>query len=146
VTFLLNRPIARLRATSTQSIADSTPTAITFDAEDVDTYGGHSTSVNPSRYTGQVAGWYWAAAKAFFGANSTGIRRISLYVNGAEYSQVDVPPPSSGAATMSIIELVYLNVGDYVEAWVEQTTGSALLLSPGSGALGSTLNVTWEHA
>jgi len=54
-----SKPIVRLVASGTQSISDSTATAIAFTAEDIDTDGFHDTSTNNTRITPTKAGYYW---------------------------------------------------------------------------------------
>ncbi len=75
-------PIAVLKQTVSQSVPNATWGIITFDAEDVDTYGGHSTTSNTSRYTCQYAGWYRIGGRAAFAANATGSRGARVHING----------------------------------------------------------------
>ena len=60
----------------TQSIPDITDTAVTFNSEDWDNAGMHSTSVNTSRFTVPVgfAGRWSFDYGASFVANATGVR------------------------------------------------------------------------
>ena len=78
-----DKPHAFLRQTSNQSIVFGAWTAVTFDTEDVDTHSGHSTSVNTSRYTAAVAGWYHVVGRGSFAANSTGHRGVRIAKNGS---------------------------------------------------------------
>lgn len=64
------RPLVRLVANSTQSLADATAVAITFATEDIDTHGFHSTSVNTSRITPTIAGYYRVRGTVLFGARA----------------------------------------------------------------------------
>ena len=52
LTFLLNPPLFAGYQTTGQSIpSGQSPVAITMDTETIDTYGGHSTTTNASRFT-----------------------------------------------------------------------------------------------
>jgi hypothetical protein len=57
--FYLSPPIFRAHQSTAQAFAASQYTPLKFDVTDVDTEGGHSNTVNNSRYVCQVAGWYW---------------------------------------------------------------------------------------
>lgn len=66
-----DKPIGRLVASGTQALADNTRTSITFTAEEIDTDGFHSTSVNTSRITPTKAGYYRFYGTVFFEAQTT---------------------------------------------------------------------------
>lgn len=59
------KPIVQLYQSVGQSIPDNTLTALTFGAENFDSHGFHSTSVNPSRVTPNVAGVYRCTGHLF---------------------------------------------------------------------------------
>lgn len=59
LTFLVNPPIATCFQGISQGLGGSgTTVMITYDSTAVDTYGGHSNTVNNSEYVSQAAGWY----------------------------------------------------------------------------------------
>ena len=64
------KPMVRLVASGTQSIPDATQTAVLFSAEEWDTHGFHSTSVNTSRITPTVAGKYTFNATYYTSGNT----------------------------------------------------------------------------
>lgn len=132
VAWLLAPALCRVRATGAQSIANNTFVTLTFDAEDVDTTGMHSTAVNTGRLTAVYPGWYqlfgancWAAG----GAAATSRRMAHYIVNGGSGLTGSI---GGGTGMNSIMPAVwrpihlYLNVGDYVEVQVYQDTGGAL--------------------
>lgn len=139
-------PIAVLKQTVSQSIPTGTWGIITFDAEDVDTYGGHSTTVNTSRYTCQFAGWYRVGGRAAFTSNATGSRGARVHIN-ANY----IPGGATlvGAGTLAGIpqtdHILYLNVGDYVEIAGGHNAGVSLSTAVTFEAL-SMMYVEWIHA
>jgi hypothetical protein len=146
VNYLVNRPIALVYQNVAQSIPNGTTfTAVTFDSSIIDTYNGHSNSTNNSRYTAQVAGWYDVLAQIGCPSNATGIRAALIQVNGATPTanpEVEFSPTSGGGTLFQIGAFVFLNVGDYVQVELEQTSGAAMSLLT---AL-TWMRVRWEHA
>lgn len=146
LTLLEKPPIAVLKQTVAQSVPNATWGLITFDTEDIDTYGGHSISVNTSRYTCQFAGWYRIGGRAAFVANATGSRGARVHIN-ANY----IPGAATlvGAGTLAGIpqtdHIVYLNVGDYVELAGGQNSGGALSTAV-TFESASMMYVEWIHA
>lgn len=145
--FVLNTPLAVLNQASGQSIANATPTAITYDGTYLDTYGGHSNSTNNSRYTAQVAGWYFVKAGVVWSSNAAGNRAIQVYKNGSAFPYSWNAVPAAGTFNDPGVEtsaLVQLNVGDYVEAWAEQNSGGALATAV-VATIASNMQVMWMH-
>ena len=143
---LENPPIAVLYQTVVQSIAHGTWGVITFDSEIVDTYGGHSTSVNTSRYTCQYAGWYSVGGRAAFDINGTGSRGARVHING---NYIRGAATLGGAGTLSGIpqtsHILYLVPGDYVEIAGGQNSGVSLSTANANEAA-SYMYVEWIHA
>jgi hypothetical protein len=123
-------PRCRLTKSGTQSIANNTTTAVTFDVEDIDDGGMHSTTTNTSRITIPTGGGgtYLIGAHAEFAQNATGIRTLLLVVNGTSTQSTvrDNSPSGSNATRLACTTLVSLVAGDYVEAQVVQTSGGNL--------------------
>lgn len=148
VQFLTNPPLFVATQTVAQSLADSTWTSLTFTTEDVDTYDGHSTSSNTSRYTAQRAGWYTVCGVYAAAANSTGFRAVRLTVNGTHVAGTGVYLPNNGAsngAYSTPTRDVFLAVNDYVEVQGWQNSGGALSTATGA-ELGSALWARYSHA
>jgi hypothetical protein len=147
LTYLLNVPLCVITQGVSQSFANGTPAAITYDAQQLDTYGGHSNSVNNSRYTAQVSGWYYCKAGVVFAANATGNRTIQLYKNGTAYTYSWNAGLAAGTFNDPGIEtsaLIQLSVGDYVEAWATQNSGGALSSAVVS-TIASNMQCMWMH-
>lgn len=147
LTVLANPPTAKMRNSITQSIANTTATALTWDTEDYDTAGGHSTVTNTSRYTVQTgyAGKYRLNATVFYAGNATGDREVFFFKNGAAIagSQNNAIPGAASACSAQSQVLVQLAVGDYVEAYTFQNSGGALSTTTGSNGRESYFEVTW---
>lgn len=118
----------RANRSTTQSIADATDTAISFDAVNNDAWDCWS-SGNAARLTAPVTGRYMAVGQASFAANGTGYRRVFIEKNGTStLGRSDSPSAPAGTA-------LWLNVtaqpfdmtkGDYIRLMVFQNSGGAL--------------------
>jgi len=149
INFLLNKPAAQVYSAAVQSIPNTTATALTFDTERFDTdpdgVGGHSTSVNTSRYTARYPGWYHVSGRYTYAANATGFRAVSIAVNGTGMPEtLAFGSTPTGALTQHVATDgdVFLNVGDYVELLAQQTSGGALNTDTGNGAF-PRMTVEW---
>jgi hypothetical protein len=110
------------------AIADSTFTALTFDTEQLDTDGYHSTVSNTSRITipSGKTGKYLIIGAVTWNANATGDRYLTLRLNGNSIaSQLHM-----GTATgknFGILTTIYsLTAADYIELFAYQASGGSL--------------------
>lgn len=145
VNFLANPPLFIGYQSAAQSIPNSAFTAISLDTEVADTYGGHSTTTNNSRYVAQVAGWYLGIGQVALAGNASGLRSPALYVNGAAalpQMQAEIAPNGGSTTIVQAVGITYLNVGDYIEVRIDQTSGGAL----NTVANVSFLAALWVHA
>lgn len=128
--FLLAPPIFQGRQTVAQSLTTGVYTALTLDAEDVDTAGGHSIVTNTSRYVAQYAGWADVNASAGFASNVTGRRLLKLRTNGTtdiNGSDVSMFSGITGVLkNVTPVVKIFFNVTDYVEMMPAQESGGAL--------------------
>lgn len=147
--FLLGIPIATVYQTAAQLLTSGSPSPVSFDSTAVDTYGGHSNTVNPSRYTAQVAGWYMIGGAAPMAGSTGGTnRKIQVYYNGTgiAYATSELPPPSSPAiAVVPALSptILYLNVGDFVSIYASADTTS-VSVTPNTGNE-AYMTVIWIH-
>ena len=124
-------PYCRVSNNATQSIPDTTKTAILFNTEDFDPFNMHSTISNTSRITVAEDGIYLIGGVCNFASNGVGYRSLAFDVNGALEAAVQ-QEENPGAAVVTFLEgsyLVELSSGDYVEMMVQQTSGAGLNLS-----------------
>ena len=114
-------------ATSGQTIADSTFTALTFDTNDFDRGGIHSTSVNPTRFTVPMGGIYLCLGNVTFNPPTATQVAVVLkkngttFINGGGFIADTFTSLAGGAYCATIVQLVS---GDYIEFMGFQTTGS----------------------
>jgi hypothetical protein len=144
--FLANPPIFVGYQTAVQSVPNATFTALSLDSNVVDTYAGHSNTVNNSRYTPPAAGWYLVIASYGQAGNGTGNRFAQVFKNGLLVVLGQTGGPAAGVANGGgnvAVALVQCNgVSDYVEAYAYQSSGGAL----NTNASQTGLQVIWAHA
>lgn len=146
VAFLVAPPLFIGRQTNSQNISTSTWTAITFDTEDIDRDGGHSTSSNTSRYTAQTQGYYLCSGKVAFVSNSTNRRWTRWDVNGSEINATRLSAQAANGDATEIPGVgrwVFLNVGDYVELKGFQDSGGTVATNVSTSGDQSLLNLQW---
>lgn len=147
--YLLNVPGAFLTQSATQSVPNSTWTALAFDQSVFDSYGGHSNATNNTRYTAIVAGWYIVFGCVSFAGNATGNRGCSVAKNGTRIQGAAGFGPTitvgNSPTNPSPPCIVFMNVGDYVEIDGYQVSGGALATNS-SADLDSSMTVVWVHA
>lgn len=128
---------ARVYNSAAQSISNATDTALSFDTENYDTDTIHDNSTNPSRLTCTTGGKYIIEGMATFAANATGVRTISIKLNGTTVLATQtIPSLSTGTVPISIHTVYSLVATDYVELIVNQTSLGSLNANNGEG-------VTW---
>jgi len=114
-----------------QAIADSTETTLTFNTEQWDTDGIHSTVTNPERMTVPSGkGGKWRISGVFRGSVSGAIWEYYVFVNGSYYITgfPQFSATQGGRGTMLAIPNLELNLsaGDYIyiRAYVTQSSGT----------------------
>lgn len=124
---LFTPPRCLVDRSTAQSIPDVTVTSMTFDTELLDNDSMHSTTSNTSRITAKTAGLYMMTTSVQFTGNTTGGRTVSIVLNGAQtLATSDLPSVGTGPARLNVATLYYLDVDDYVESRVYQSSGGAL--------------------
>ena len=127
------RSRAELTHNTTQSIANATPAAVTFNTESVDAFGLHAAG-NPTRITipSGFDGWWAVAGLVSFASNATGIRNLAIIANTGAYAANTSTPAISGLDhALSVSGLIRLVAGNYLELFVYQSSGGALNLQSG---------------
>lgn len=120
-----------LSKSTSQSIANNTFTALTWDQEANDSDGFHSTSSNTSRITIPTGkgGKYFVFYRALWHTNGTGDRRNVIRKNGVVTAVDSVyfgTPTSAGHAGAPGYQILNLAAGDYIEHFVLQVSGGNL--------------------
>lgn len=116
INFLIAPPLMVLRKTAGQNINTTTWTAITFDTEDKDNDGMHSTVTNTSRATAVTQGWYALDTNLDWAANATGQRLLAWTINGAgRAGKVHFNAAGAFDTAQNTSGKIFLNVGDFAE-------------------------------
>lgn len=127
-TLTTNNPKCGVYHNTSQSIPNDTLTAVAFNTELFDDDTMHDNATNNSRITIKTAGIYSIKASVQFDLNATGVRTISLRVNGTTYisfaNQLSVG--GSDPTNVSTSRDYTLAVNDYIEVVVKQTSGVPL--------------------
>lgn len=137
--FLQNPPLFFIFQNSAQTFTTSVFAATTFDGSVQDTYAGHSTVTNNSRYTPQVAGTYMIGGATGWASNATGGRGGGIYKNGSPLTTLGggnaIVGNAGGGGTVTISPIppipVQLTLTDYVEIWGFQNSGGNLATNAG---------------
>jgi hypothetical protein len=125
--FMGTPPQARLHQAVSQSLANNTFSAITFDSTDIDTYSGHSNVTNNTRYTFQYSGTYLLLGGVSWAASTTGFRQVLFRGNGtASYKKIQAAPSPSFETALQTAVTEPFNAGDYVELMCWQNSGGSL--------------------
>jgi len=137
ISFLQNPPAFKLITTSTVTIPNNTFTAVTWNDPVLDSYGGWNSGA-PTRYTAQVAGYYFLAGNTGWApAVDNGHTCVSVIgVNGTQFTETDYlnnTPNNTGftGGGMFGSTIIFLNVNDYVEYITLQDTGASRTISQG---------------
>ncbi len=113
-----------------QSVSNATDTAITWNTEDYDTDGYHSTVTNTDRITIPTGktGYFLVSSRVSFAGNATGVRSVTLRKNGSTgVIGVDMNNQTAGASAVCINDrVIYAVAGDYFHLNAYQTSGGAL--------------------
>lgn len=142
-------PSGRLVQTVAQTgIFTATITPITFTTEDQDPYGYHSTSVNTSRVTPTVAGWYRVSGGVAY-AGATDYTVIEAFIR--ENGSVGVPPAhrvTPSTTSQSLVLPVSAKVpcngsGDYFEICLRASKTAGTISTVVSSQFTSVLE--WEY-
>lgn len=111
----------------TQSVANGTATFFTFNSEDWDTHGFHSTSSNTDQFVvpAGMAGRYEVDCYASLGGSTAGIHVLGVQRNGVTLKEVDATAANS-AAGVQITVKADLAVGDVIRCYAWQNSGTTL--------------------
>ena len=117
-----------------QSIANSTWTILTMEAEEWDSNNMVDIASHPTRITipaGQ-SGEYLVTAYSSVGTNASGGRWLSIYRNGSLNRYCNVPASSTlgGYQVLTCPWMLTLSAGDYLELGAYQNSGGALDFTP----------------
>lgn len=116
---------------TTQSIATATDVRISFNTEVFDT-GSFWLIGSPTRLTVPTDGTYLVLGQATFVANTTGIRLVSIWLNGSRVSRSSQEGGGTSIRkSLFTSKILQLSASDYLELNVHQTSGGNLNINAG---------------
>lgn len=144
INFVINPPMFIGHQATPQSIGSGSFVNVALDTNDLDTYSGHSTTVNNTQYFSQLAGIYSVTCSSGWAAAAN--RRLMNTASGAGATllgtgtQVEIPNNNTG--TVSLLSVCYfrLPVSAWVQMQVQQISGGSLNLGSAS------MTVEWIHS
>lgn len=124
------------KRTTDQTITNSTPTAVSMDAENYDTNSMHEAVTNPTRVTFTTAGKYTCSGNARFAASALGARSIAFFLNATtEIYKYRQPVNTAGNSTQITMTGDFLfSAADYIELRAEQDSGGDLAVVAVAGS------------
>ena len=128
-----NTPAFVAYKTSSQSVANTTFTKITFEAEQLDSNSAYDTS--NSRFTPRVAGYYFIGAVWRYDTGTDfDDARFVLYRNGSAAIQSAVVNKDANGMPFSAI--IQSDADDYFEMYGRQDSGGSVTLNHSASYLG----------
>jgi len=128
-----NTPAFVAYKTSSQSVANTTFTKITFEAEQLDSNSAYDTS--NSRFTPGVAGYYFIGAVWRYDTTTDfDDARFVLYRNGSAVVQSAVVNKDANGMTFSM--MIQSDADDYFEMYGRQDSGGSVTLNHSASYLG----------
>jgi len=139
---------------ATQSLANNTYTAISFNVETNDSSGFHDNTTNNSRVTipsGKAGRYLLIATLNYDQSNGVGGRYVGFAVNGTLVTDTAIGLGAGGVPAATLVltysAIINLSVADYVECYGKQTSGGALSVIGNASGVGITnFNVTYLGA
>ena len=141
----VSRPHDGPGCTGGQSVADAADEPLLFATEEFDQGGTHVADpncTNParSRLRAPLDGLYEIGAAVEWPANNSGLRTLSLRINGSAALATDRVDAVNGDETLQTVQtLARLGDGDFVQAVVRKTGGGTLTVDGAS----SYLSIAW---
>lgn len=117
---------ASVKKATGQSVTNSTPTILVFDAEDFDDYAWHDNVTNNSRITVTAAGRYNVNAIVAFDSMNNGVTlTLELLVNGGTGFETASNDNIVGRNYVTMNYYLALVAGDYLELRITHTDSAA---------------------
>lgn len=133
LSLIANPPRCSVYMTTAAAIATGTPTALTWDTEEYDTDGMHSTTTNTSRITCVTPGLYLLTSNIEWSAFNAGYIRLQFRINGVTYTAANVAPFITATGQLAIATQYQLVAGDYVEVIATQSIVASKAPQAGAG-------------
>jgi len=140
--FAKSIPAAHVTNSANQTVPSFQYWTLAFDTERYDTANTHDNATNNSRLTAPVTGIYAVTAQVVW-APASGNRELLLRKNGTTEIARDSRQPTGVDFAQSVTTQVRLQAGDYVEAWVYQSSTQDPLPIYASAERSPEFSMTW---
>lgn len=143
------RPICIAYRSTNQTIANSTITLVTWNAEVIDNAGMHSTSSNTGRFTAPIDGYYRCESNLVWASSAAGNRENYALFNGTGNNYGDSKVPNVGATAMgqpNAVPLFAMTAGQFIEVFCAQSSGGNLDLVGTASYPRCVFSIVWERA
>lgn len=117
---------ARVYHSVDQSIAHNANSPLSFNSEKLDGDNIHSTVTNNSHLTVNTGGTYIIGGTFLMAANATGVRQISIRLNGSTLIAAERIPAHAAESMLTISTVYNLAAGSYLQLLAYQNSGVAL--------------------
>ncbi len=138
--YTIRKPIVRLIQQVAQSMTSGTAAALTFGtgSEDIDTHGFHDVSVNNTRITPTIAGYYrlsgcFSMSSATYTQSLAGFRKNGSNVSPLTTLRPDAASASANSTPATAVTLTANGSTDYFEFIGQQNSGGAQNTSVAAG-------------
>lgn len=150
VNFLISPPRVKVYKTANQSIANAAYACLTWNAEAFDSDTMHDNTTSNSRITFTTAGTYQLTWVSLWPANTTGNRIHTIEKNGTTtqgsgttiIEPVGFNPVNATHNGYTVTTMASFSAGDYIQAFVYQSSGGALNYN-GTSEAHSSLQARW---
>lgn len=132
--------VVKVTRSAAQSVANTTATKVQFNVEGKDVYGEFDSTTNYRFQASRAAAYVFSGSLDFEATTGTGELRVDMYVNGSvvEYKSLSRLGTVSQPFGVPFEFQRDLAVGDYVEFFAFQGTGSSLNIRGNSTVFGLT--------
>jgi len=129
---LSSKSKARIYRSTAQSIPDSTETKIQFNVENYD-INNEFDNVTNYRFTAKTNGYYLIVIQSGIqNATADKIVLVYIYKNGVSYTANQVTTNAISVPRIFLVDVIPLNIGDYIEGYIYHNFGSNQNSSTGS--------------
>jgi hypothetical protein len=134
-------PVAGVHAlayqgTANQALTNGVSASLTFDTNLIDTGNIHNTTVNPTRFTAPITGWYIAQAGFQITNNGGGKLILTPLVAGnvlIPNQEASINQVAGSQLNIQMVAMLQLSITDYVEYSAFETVANTTTL----------INTTW---
>ena len=135
-------PAAVVTNSGDTTIASGPSTDLTFDTNEVNIDGVHSTAVNTSRLTAPIDGLYEVHGEILWKNNCNtstgGFAEAEIFLNDTTRLAVtSIPVTATSCTAEGVSRLVHLRAGDYVTLAARQTTAASAIVNGTTSDFGS---------